>query len=406
MITNIGKGIIGKYLLGYAPSYASYIAIGCGKKPLSLLDEYPDYSAQKNLDFEMFRVPISSRGFVNEDGISKIVFTAELPTEERYEISEIGLYSAGSNPSAGSDDSKTIFSFSDAEKEKIVLLSSNPSAGSDDSKTIFSFSASENWQRHTSVAATEIPTISTPLDEDDDNIISTTNKVFQTNADNSIFYKPVRADRYERCRFLNNTVLISGNDADLEMDVNDNVVVNAGSNHIHLTGIDTNFAKNSPKDELRLALSVVSKDGNSSATPDSVIIMVEFASTESESPEYARFQAELVAGSGPGQYSFSTNRYCVISKELQDLYVSPSFTWDSVTVAKIYACAIENGVPTEDYYIALDAMRLENTQTTNPVYGLTGYSVVKNQDSEAVIKSPNTTNYVEFRFSIDIGAIV
>lgn len=378
MITNIGKGIIGKYLLGYAPSYASYIAIGCGKKPLSLLDEYPDYSAQKNLDFEMFRVPISSRGFVNEDGISKIVFTAELPTEERYEISEIGLYSAGSNPSAGSDDSKTIFSFS----------------------------ASENWQRHTSVAATEIPTISTPLDEDDDNIISTTNKVFQTNADNSIFYKPVRADRYERCRFLNNTVLISGNDADLEMDVNDNVVVNAGSNHIHLTGIDTNFSKNSPKDELRLALSVVSKDGNSSATPDSVIIMVEFASTESESPEYARFQAELVAGSGPGQYSFSTNRYCVISKELQDLYVSPSFTWDSVTVAKIYACAIENGVPTEDYYIALDAMRLENTQTTNPVYGLTGYSVVKNQDSEAVIKSPNTTNYVEFRFSIDIGAIV
>ena len=377
MITNIGKGIIGKYLLGYAPSYASYIAIGCGKKPLSLLDEYPDYSAQKNLDFEMFRVPISSRGFVNEDGISKIVFTAELPTEERYEISEIGLYSAGSNPSAGSDDSKTIFSFS----------------------------ASENWQRHTSVAATEIPTISTPLDEDDDNIISTTNKVFQTNADNSIFYKPVRADRYERCRFLNNTVLISGNDADLEMDVNDNVVVNAGSNHIHLTGIDTNFSKNSPKDELRLALSVVSKDGNSSATPDSVIIMVEFASTESESPEYARFQAELVAGSGPGQYSFSTNRYCVISKELQDLYVSPSFTWDSVTVAKIYACAIENGVPTEDYYIALDAMRLENTQTTNPVYGLTGYSVVKNQDSEAVIKSPNTTNYVEFRFSIDIGAI-
>jgi hypothetical protein len=378
MITNIGKGIIGKYLLGYAPSYASYIAIGCGKKPLSLLDAYPDYSAQKNLDFEMFRVPISSRGFVNEDGISKIVFTAELPTEERYEISEIGLYSAGSNPSAGSDDSKTIFSFS----------------------------ASENWQRHTSVSATEIPTISTPLDEDDDNIISTTSKVFQTNADNSIFYKTIRADRYERCRFLNNIVLISGNDADLEIDVNDNVVINAGSNHIHLTGIDTNFSKNSPKDELRLALSVVSKDGNSSATPDSVIVMVEFASTESESAEYARFQAELVAGSGPGQYSFSTNRYCVVSKELQDLYVSPSFTWDSVTVAKIYACAIEDGLPTEDYYIALDAMRLENTQTTNPVYGLTGYSVVKNQDSEAVVKSPNTTNYVEFRFSIDIGAIV
>ena len=378
MITNIGKGIIGKYLLGYAPSYASYIAVGCGKKPLSSLEAYPDYSEQTNLELEMFRIPISSKGFVNEDGINKIVFTAELPTEERYEISEIGLYSGGSNPSAGSYDSKTVFSFS----------------------------ATENWQRHTNTAASAIPSISTALDEDNDNIISTTEKVFQTNADNSIFYKTSRAERYERCRFLNNTILISGDDSDLEIDVNDNVVVNSGSNHIHLTGINTNFSKNSPADELRLAFSVVNKNGSSAAAPDSVIIMVEFASTEGASPEYARFQAELVGGTGTGEYGFTDNRYWVISKQLQDLYVSSSFTWDSVTVAKIYACAIENGAPSGDYYIALDAMRLENTQTTNPVYGLTGYSVVKNNNAEAVIKSSNTTNYVEFRFSIDIGAIV
>jgi hypothetical protein len=378
MITNIGKSIIGKYLLGYAPSYASYIAVGCGKKPLATADEYPDYSGQQNLDFEMFRIPISSKGFVNENGINKLVFTAELPTEERYEISEIGLYSGGSNPSAGSNDSKTVFSFS----------------------------ATENWQRHTSVSASAIPTISTPLDENDDNIISTTQKVFQSNADNSIFYKTARADRYERCRFLNNTIFMAGDDSDLELDVNDNVVVNAESNHIHLTGINTNFARNSPADELRLAFSVVNKDGSSASAPDSVIIMVEFASTEGASPEYARFQAELVSGTGTGEYSFSTNRYWVISKQLQDLLVSSSFTWDSVTVAKIYACAIEDGEPSGDYYIALDAMRLENTQTTNPVYGLTGYSVIKNENAEAIVKSPNTTNYVEFRFSIDIGEIV
>jgi len=378
MITNIGKGIIGKYLLGYAPSYASYLAVGCGKKPLQTTDPYPDYSDQQNLDFEMFRVPISSRGFVNEDGISKIVFTAELPTEERYEISEIGLYSAGSNPSAGSYDSKTIFSFA----------------------------SNENWQRHTSASASAIPTISTPLDENDDNIISTTNPVFQTNADNSIFYKTSRVNRYERCRFLNNTIIMAGNDADLELDINDNVVVNTGSNHIHLTGITTNFAKNSPADELRLAFSIINKNGSSAGNPDSVIIMVEFASTESETAEYARFQLEVVNGTGEGEYNLSDNRYLVISKQLQELYMSSAFTWDSVTVAKIYACAIDGGSPSEDYYVALDAMRLENTQTTTPVYGLTGYSVVKNTDAETVIKSPNTTNYVEFRFSIDIGAIV
>ena len=65
MITNTGKSIIAKYLLGQAPAYASYIAIGCGATPLDTADAIGDYSTKINLDFEMFRVPISSRGFVN-----------------------------------------------------------------------------------------------------------------------------------------------------------------------------------------------------------------------------------------------------------------------------------------------------------------------------------------------------
>ena len=58
-----------------------------------------------------------------------------------------------------------------------------------------------------------------------------------------------------------------------------------------------------------------------------------------------------------------------------------------------------------DYYIALDALRLENIATTNPLYGLTGYSVIKNTDAIAIIKSPNTSSYIEFRFSIDVTNI-
>ena len=58
--------------------------------------------------------------------------------------------------------------------------------------------------------------------------------------------------------------------------------------------------------------------------------------------------------------------------------------------------------PTSDYYIALDALRLENVATVNPLYGLTGYSVIKNDNATAIIKSPNTNNYVEFRFSIGV----
>jgi hypothetical protein len=382
MITDTGKSIIGKYLLGQAPAYASYIAVGCGAQPLATGDPYGDYSEKQNLDFEMFRVPISSRGFVNDGATEKLVLTAELPTEERYEITEIGLYSAGSNPSAGAYDSKTVFAFTQGE----------------------------NWQYHTAVAATSIPTITEPLDDPlDDNVIATADPVFQTNADNSIFYKSPRPERYERARFLNNIILIQGNDSDLTVDATTgssagHFVIEPGSNHIHLTGADVNFSRNSPIDELRLAFSIISKDGDSSAVPDTVRILVDFASTDSETPdEFARFEIELDNGSGTGAvYDFATNRYYVATTQLQELYQTQGFTWNAVTVVKIYACAIVSDVPSDDYYIALDALRLENIATTNPLYGLTGYSVVKNTDAETIIKSPNTSNYIEFRFSVGV----
>ena len=118
MITNTGKNILAKYLVGQTASYASHIAVGCGPKPQLADAASVDYSDKQSLDFEMFRVPIISRGFVDESGVSKIVLTAELPTQERYEITEVGLFSGASNPVAGSTDSKVIYSFSDSEPWK------------------------------------------------------------------------------------------------------------------------------------------------------------------------------------------------------------------------------------------------------------------------------------------------
>lgn len=380
MITNTGKSIIGKYLLGQAPAYASYLAVGCGPTPIATGDTPGDFSTKQNLDFEMFRVPISSRGFVNESGVSKIVLTAELPTEERYEITEVGIYSAGSNPSAGAYDSKTVFAFT----------------------------TGENWQHHTATASTAINTISAPLDDpEDDNVIAIADPVFQTNADNAIFYKSSRANRYERCRFLNNIILMQGDDADITISedsgpTQDHFVVESGSNHIHLTGANVDFTRNSPIDELRLGFSLISKNGNSTAVPDTVRILVDFSSTDTGSGEFARFEAELTNGVGAGEYDFTTNRYFVVSKQLQELYTTANFTWNAVTVVKIYACVIDAGVPSENYYIGLDAIRLENVATVNPIYGLTGYSVIQNVNEETVVKSPNTSNYLEFRFSIGV----
>jgi hypothetical protein len=466
MITNTGKSIIGKYLLGQAPAYASYLAVGCGAKPIASAGSFGDYSDKENLEFEMFRVPISSRGFVNESGVNKIVLTAELPTEERYEITEVGLYSAGTNPSAGSYGSKTIFSFA----------------------------SNENWV-YRSPGISEIPLVQISLDATDDEVnypaVANTitgvydvngtvvaTPVFETNADNLIFYKANRATKYERPRFLNNTILVLGNTANLTKSVNvttasgsgsvvtyttalphtfsigdvvtitgvspgaynlstktvvsvptsttftvsstatgtytsggsiatTHFIVNTGSNHINLTNPNVDFSQNSPLDEIRLAFSLVKKVAGSelspnTSVPSTVRVLIDFASSDTSSAEFARFEAELTNGSSPGQYDFLTNRYFVISKPLQELYTTANFTWDSVVSAKIYVSTIASGSVSDQYYVALDALRLENIASQNPLYGLTGYSVVKNTNAETVTKLPNTSNYVEFRFSIGV----
>jgi hypothetical protein len=398
MITNTGKTIIAKYLLGQAPAYASYLAIGCGATPLDSADPMGDYSLKKNLDFEMFRVPISSRGFVNEGGEDKIVLTAELPAEERYEISEIGIYSAGSNPSAGAYDSKTIFAFTQTE----------------------------NWQYVTTASAALIPTIPVQLDTANDNIITgsylinsstkeydavngvlTATPVFQTNADNPIFFKSPRVARYERPRFLNNVIMIKGNEADLDLEsesgpTQDTFEIGAGANYIRLNGATVDFTKNSPTDELRLAFSIVNRDGTygSGTQPERARVLVSFENTTGT--EFARLEAEVADDSSGGAYDFATERYFIVTKQIQELYRTSGFDWNAVSVVKIYATIIDGVNPSGNYYVALDALRLENVATVSPLYGLTGYSVIENSDASTITKNPNTSTYIEFRFSVGV----
>ena len=379
MITDTGKTIIAKYLLGQAPAYASYIAIGCGATPLDPGDTPGDYSLKKNLDFEMFRVPISSRGFVNEDGVDKIVLTAELPTEERYEISEIGLYSAGSNPSAGAYDSKTIFAFTQTE----------------------------NWEYVTAASAGVIVSEYDALDDpNNDNIIAFADPVFQTNADNAIFFKSPRVERYERPRFLNNIIMIKGNESDLDIEsesgpTEDTFKIGAGSNYIRLSGATVDLTKNSPRDELRLAFSIVNREGDEEVDqPERARVLVSFENTNGT--QFARLEAEVVDDSSGGQYDLATQRYFVVKKQIQELYRTSGFDWNAVSVVKIYACVIDGVNPSGNYYVALDALRLENIDTVNPLYGLTGYSVIETTDASTIIKNPNTSTYVEFRFSIGV----
>jgi hypothetical protein len=387
MITNIGKNLLAKYLVGQTTSYASHIAIGCGPSPVASdynfnNTELSTMKNKKSLDFEMVRMPIVSRGFINEDGVSKVVLTAELPTQERYEITEVGLFSAASNPVAGSFDSKTVYSFSDTDNWRYSIDGESP---------------------------TNIFVENGPLDGEANNgNINQTPKVFATNADNRVFTDDDRVERNERCRFLNNIIAMRGDTSSLSYNPQGSMVPLTGSDYIILDQTSIDFTKNSPLDELRLAFSVVNKVANANSIPDNVKILLEFSHTGSNSSiQYAKFQVDIddinyENGTSQNTHDFENNRYIVVSKTFQELDKSLRFSWADVSTAKIYVCITENNLPSDSFYVCLDALRLENTTAVNSLYGMTGYSVIKNVQSRPIIKSANTTNYIEFRFALDV----
>lgn len=393
MITNTGKNILSKYLVGQAPAYASYIAVGCGGTPEVYDPQTPsnnvfttaqinEYAAKESLDFEMFRVPIISRGYVDDSGVSSIVFTAEMPTEDRYEITEVGVFSAGSNPSAGSADSRTIASFA----------------------------LNEGWESHGATASSSLPTFYTPLDPDEDNVIkpivysSPTEYVeysmFITNADNRTFTDSTRANRYERCRFLNNIVALRGDVASIS-ESGGHLVIDSGS-HLHQNNVSLSLDQNAPTDQLKFAFSIANKYGDTSTYPSNAKIIIEFASSDEATAEYARLEVNLTDGI---DHDFQNNRYVVVTQELQDLYRTPGFSWSIVNTIKIYADITPSVVDAQDpepFFVLLDAIRLENVTDENPLYGMTGYTRLRTPGAETVIKRSNTSSFVEFRFALEV----
>jgi hypothetical protein len=373
MITDNGKEIVAKYMLGTAPAYASYMAFGSAAKPLGTGDvhDFVTYSAKEELGFEMFRVPISSKGYVFENNTNKLVFTAELPSQERYEITEIGIYSAGANPSASGFDSKNLIIFSQEE----------------------------NWQ-YVVTTPTTIPTIITPLDPADDNVINVADDVFQANADNRIFYKNNRSQYHERCRFFNNMMMIVGEYSNI---ISATSSTNLSSTpHILKTGLGINLSQNSLSDKIKIAFSLVNKTANTTLSaeytePDSVKIIIDFINT---STKKARLICNVLKD-GDG-IDFKSNRYYVIDKTLGDAVQDADFSWADVTSIKIWSCVVDDSALSSDYYVALDAIRFDNVTTQNPLYGLVAYTTVKNSAEQPILKSPNTNNYIEFRMAFGV----
>jgi len=91
---------------------------------------------------------------------------------------------------------------------------------------------------------------------------------------------------------------------------------------------------------------------------------------------------------------------------LGELVKSNTFTWNTINVIKIYAMVYDatgSGTPSDDFYIALDGLRLENVTEQNPLYGMTGYTVIKTENGQTITKEANTSNLVEFRYGLDVA---
>jgi hypothetical protein len=423
MITNTGKNILAKYLIGQAPAYASFIAIGCGPTPkasdhIFTTEEKTIMSEKTSLDFEMQRFQITSRGFVTEvvDGspVSKIVLTAEIDSEPRYEITEVGVYSAGSNTAAGSYDSKLLYSFDKGEnweyhnQETASAINVIPGA-LDTNITTVNGVVTENTSTNNILGAYNINGSANPVDCE----------VFRTTASNTLFNSINRSARYERSRYEDDMLLIRGNSATINV-VQNHLVPTSDSDHIHLTGTSIDLSRNSTSDEIKFAFSIVNTHDTPTEFPKAARVIIEFASTDSNilSPletdtsqkQWARFELDIKDISEGGSYDFANNRYYVATKQLQELYRSSGFTWNAVNTVKVYSSIynrelvnnVSTLVPSNKFYLAIDALRLDNLGSVNPLYGLTGYSVIKNTDAATIVKKSDTTGYIEFRFSMEV----
>lgn len=469
MITSKGKSIIAKFLISETDSYASYIAIGGGATPIesstpfSNEDRLNSYS-KTEMDLEMLRVPITSKGFIVENDsieisaiaylsgtityttsgdhlyvigqrisvlgsspevydvedevivartstsfsvlktlsspglyvggatahakVSKVVLTAELPTTERYEFSEVGIYPAEKNP-----DLDAAF----------------------DSRMLFSFSRSEDWELHQGSTILDVEYQAGAIDEKSaTNRIDPNNslgKSFFASSSNSALLTSERSSRYERPRYLEDSVFIRGDLSPTIQTVGGSIDT-TDAEHIHLSTLVSTLSRATPKDIIKVAFSVLSRDAANVLIPDNTKLSIEFLSDDSnEASNYAKMDIEVVNTDSVSnsidnyiEQDMSDNRYVVYSSTLDKLSYSQNFSWDAVNIIKISALVLDpEGENSNEFYIGLDAIRFENMSSENPLYGLVGYSVLKNKNSMTIAKDSNKSGFIEFRYSVDVG---
>lgn len=386
MITNRGIDIIARVLAEQTPSAFSYIALGVGAVPVVPPGSPPlepaAFATKTKLDFEAFRIPVSGASILKEDNQTKVVLTGVLPAVQRYEISEIGVYSAEYNS---------------------LLVTEPP-------RMVYTFSSSEDWEYHSGSTVAEIDYLGTVSDNGID-INSfpggTEEEAIFLQADNAVFFTANRKN--QRMRVYDDSLMLRGDISTINAAGADWAL---SGNHVHVTGIPLNLARARPTDELKLAFAVVPKtytDISVGGVPDIVRVAVRFMANEAAT-EYATMQVEVdrtgtnVTNQSPEDTNFVTNGYYVVSKQKQELRTTTNFSWDSVTMATVWVDVEPQGGHTADqYYIAVDALRFDSNNDNNPTYGLVSYSVIQNDTASTAIKETDIESQLEYKVVLAVS---
>lgn len=369
MITNDGKQIIGKYMLGQTSSFASYIAAGVGPEALTTGASASIPASKRALDFEVFRVPILSKGFIKEDGVEKLVFKAQMPNDQRYKITELGIFPGANNVVAGRYDSKMLVTFSPGEA----------------------------WTYSDSVSSSTVLYPNAPIDQGNTSasINASTQDFVFINSDSTIFDNQTRKDKQESPRFLNRALLVNGDTAYL----NSSFQIQSGSKYLQNSTVNIDLSQNLPDDEIKLAFSVVGRYADSSGLPDDIRILLQFANNLPNLTTSVPLAQAYFSLNGS---SIETNRYQVLTKKISDFFVDNNFSWANINLIKIYVSLSNSGTGDSDYFVILDGIRIDNVSTINPLYSLVGYNIITTDDGNPVLKEENTNNFIEYRFGIGV----
>lgn len=427
MITTRGKGVIARALANQIPSAFSYIALGVGalpQVPVTVVEQLTaewaaditvyasgvwlldtdtglaklsdgvndwadlDYQATgvlyeeesiKNktvMDFEALRIPVSGASVLFEGGQTKVVLTGQLPSAQRYEFSEIGVFSAESNSLLNTEAPRMIYTFSDVE----------------------------GWEYHTGSTITDVAYTSNVSSNNFDIDVPPTDAFF-VSADNPVFFAANRAN--QRMRIYQDALLVHGDMSTVD-DTLDTWALSG--DHVHITGNLVDLTRARSDDEVKIAFSVMNKNYSFITTEgvaNEVRIAIRFMSSE-ESSAHATAQIRLTDGATedfqfPEETDLVNNGYYIKSFRKKDLVYTESFSWENVSVCQVWV-EVEPGTAqnADDYFVAVDAIRFDSNNDNNPAYGLVAYSQIRNAAGSTEVKVAQSESQIEYKVYLEV----